>query len=256
MRRWGCLLWICLAFHQVYVSHIQHVIENSSFCTTHKSSVSTGLIKSKSKWHCGWRSVSESVSLGVEPHLGPMSRYLFLSDSYVLVSVGRPLWREDVFVFFMCRWPLPAQLFSGPSPLRLATEFYCLRFEISLFVASYDSQGHDGGIRPRHNTGSTRVESESESYITTDGQSASLSWNKAPIWGLRPDFYHCRTVAGLLMCGALSLMRGRVCRLQLLLALASAVIFGSASFGTRDRILLSQNWDFPFRRLLRLAGSR
>jgi hypothetical protein len=31
--------------------------------------------------------------------------------------------------------------------------FYCLRFETSLFVASYDSQGHGGGIRPRHRTG-------------------------------------------------------------------------------------------------------
>jgi hypothetical protein len=30
-------------------------------------------------------------------------------------------------------------------------------------------------------------ESESESYVTTDCQPASLSWNKAPIWGLRPD---------------------------------------------------------------------
>jgi hypothetical protein len=28
-----------------------------------------------------------------------------------------------------------------------------------------------------------------ESYVTTDGQSASLSWNNAPIWGLRPDFF-------------------------------------------------------------------
>jgi hypothetical protein len=28
-----------------------------------------------------------------------------------------------------------------------------------------------------------------ESDVTTDGQSASLSWYKAPIWGLRPDFY-------------------------------------------------------------------
>jgi hypothetical protein len=37
-----------------------------------------------------------------------------------------------------------------------------------------------------------------------DSQSASLSWNKAPIWGLRPDFYYCQTVAGLLMWGALS----------------------------------------------------
>jgi hypothetical protein len=47
-------------------------------------------------------------------------------------------------------------------------------------------------------------ESESESYVTTDGQSASLSWCQAPIWGLRPDFYDCQTVAGLLMWGALS----------------------------------------------------
>jgi hypothetical protein len=30
---------------------------------------------------------------------------------------------------------------------------------------------------------------ESESYVTTDGQSASLSWYKAPIRGLRPDFF-------------------------------------------------------------------
>jgi hypothetical protein len=43
-----------------------------------------------------------------------------------------------------------------------------------------------------------------ESDVTTDGQSASLSWNKAPIWGLRPDSYYCQTVAGLLMWGALS----------------------------------------------------
>jgi hypothetical protein len=35
------------------------------------------------------------------------------------------------------------------------------------------------------------VKSESEPYITTDGQSASLSWNKASIWGLRSDSYYC-----------------------------------------------------------------
>jgi hypothetical protein len=37
---------------------------------------------------------------------------------------------------------------------------------------------------------------ESESYVTTDGQSASVSWYKAPIRGLRPDFY-CRTEYGI-----------------------------------------------------------
>jgi hypothetical protein len=51
---------------------------------------------------------------------------------------------------------------------------------------------------------SAMSESESESYVTTDGQSVSLSWNKAPIWGLRPDFYYCQTVSGFLMWGAVS----------------------------------------------------
>jgi hypothetical protein len=35
-------------------------------------------------------------------------------------------------------------------------------------------------------------------------QSASPSWNKAPIWGSRPDLYYCETVTGLLMRGTLS----------------------------------------------------
>jgi hypothetical protein len=57
-------------------------------------------------------------------------------------------------------------------------------------------------------------------------------------------------------CGGLSLTRGRVCRLQLLLALSSVVIFGSEARGTVDHILLSQIEDLPFHRLLRLAWIR
>jgi hypothetical protein len=57
-------------------------------------------------------------------------------------------------------------------------------------------------------------------------------------------------------CGALSLTRGRVFRLQLLLALASTVILGPESRGTLDHILLSQIRDLSFRVLLRLAGLR
>jgi hypothetical protein len=56
--------------------------------------------------------------------------------------------------------------------------------------------------------------------------------------------------------GAPSLTRGRVCLLYVLLALASAVFLGSESCGTWDHLLLSLIWDFRFRRLLRLAGSR
>jgi hypothetical protein len=65
------------------------------------------------------------------------------------------------------------------------------------------------------------------------------------VWQLRVCWY-----------GVFSLTKGRVCRLQLLLALASAVILGSESLETRDHILLSQIGDFPFRHLLRLAGLR
>jgi hypothetical protein len=46
-------------------------------------------------------------------------------------------------------------------------------------------------------------------------------------------------------CGVPSLTRGRVCRLQLLLVLASAVILRSEPRGTHDHTLLSQTRDSP-----------
>jgi hypothetical protein len=49
-----------------------------------------------------------------------------------------------------------------------------------------------------------RNSSQSQSYVTTDSQLASLSWCQSPIWAPRPDFYYCQTVAGLLMWGAIS----------------------------------------------------
>jgi hypothetical protein len=78
-------------------------------------------------------------------------------------------------------------------------------------------------------------------------QSVSLGVEPQSItlWQLRPCF-----------CGAPSLTSGRVCLLYMLLVLASVVFLGSESLGARDHILLSRIWDFPFRRLLRLAGSR
>jgi hypothetical protein len=100
--------------------------------------------------------------------------------------------------------------------------------------------------------------SQLQSAVTDDERrisALSLSRYKAPIWGLRPDCYYSQTVAGLLMWG-LSLTRGRFCRLQLLLGLASTVILGYESHRTRYHILLSQIRDFPFRCLLRVAGLR
>jgi hypothetical protein len=71
-------------------------------------------------------------------------------------------------------------------------------------------------------------------------QSAMLS---RPIWGPRPDF--CYRQLRVWWCGAPSLTRGSVCRLQLLLVLASVVILGSESHGTHDHVSLSQIWDSP-----------
>jgi hypothetical protein len=82
------------------------------------------------------------------------------------------------------------------------------------------------------------------SYITTDSQSAGLSWYQAPIWGLWPDFYYWQTIAGLLIWGALS---DEVTNLLFTIAavFASAVILRSESCGAHDHILLSQIWDSP-----------
>jgi hypothetical protein len=92
-----------------------------------------------------------------------------------------------------------------------------------------------------------------QSHIATDGRSISKSWCRAPcgahdqicitLWQLRSCF-----------CGAPCLTIERVCLLYMLPVLASVVFLGYESLGTRDHILLSQIWDFPFRRLLRLAG--
>jgi hypothetical protein len=62
--------------------------------------------------------------------------------------------------------------------------------------------------------------SESQSHVTTDGQSASLSWCQAPSGSQDQIFFYCQTVAGLL---TPSLTWERICRLQSLLTLASAV---------------------------------
>jgi hypothetical protein len=97
--------------------------------------------------------------------------------------------------------------------------------------------------------------SHSESHIATDGRSVSKSWCRAPS-GAHDEIFIIVWQVRSCYCEAPSRQRGRVCLLYMLLALASAVFLWSESLGTCDRILLSHIWDFPFHRLVRLAGSR
>jgi hypothetical protein len=80
---------------------------------------------------------------------------------------------------------------------------------------------------------------KSESYVTTDGQSASLFGIKHPSGAYDQIFITVRQLR-VSWCGVVSLTRRRVLRLRLLLVLASAVILGPESRGARDHILLPQ----------------
>jgi hypothetical protein len=79
---------------------------------------------------------------------------------------------------------LASAVFLGSESLGTQTIFYGLRFETSLFVASYDSQGHGGGIRPRFPTSSWR-------------QALTVIWPR--VWPHRIHF-HCLALDVLYCC--------------------------------------------------------
>jgi hypothetical protein len=85
-------------------------------------------VAQKSKLYYDQRSVGQYLLVS-STHLGPNTRFLLSSDCCGFDDVGHLLWREDGSVIYNCCWPLPTQSFSGSSPERLMTIFYCLRFE-------------------------------------------------------------------------------------------------------------------------------
>jgi hypothetical protein len=141
----------------VYFSHIWHVTENL-FCTTRKSSVSTGFTEQNMPNWCilcynGSLVICTVVNLNTAifiPHLVLYREYvhfydfynLWLSpaqsqshmrltvsrsvpfDSYGLIFVGRPLWREVGSVFCICCWLLPGRSFSGSVTKQAQCQFH------------------------------------------------------------------------------------------------------------------------------------
>jgi hypothetical protein len=159
--------------------------------------------------HCDWRSVSQLVLVSSTIWGSWPDIYNCLTIT-VLFFMRRPFWGEDGSVICTCCWSLPVQSFSGPSPLRLAAIFYCLRFKTSFFVASYDSQGHGGGIRPLLNLFKVKVK---VTLRLTVSQSVSLGVE--PHLGLMTRYWVLFDSYGLVFfCGVPSLTRGRVCLLS------------------------------------------
>jgi hypothetical protein len=142
---------------------------------------------------------------------------------------------------------------------------------VLIFLPAGDWLSHNCRLSTRPH--STRLKSsQSQNYVMTEGQSASLSWCQAPIWALRPDFYYRETVAIFLMWDALSDERmglpftivagprqhnhsraqdgGKDSRLPPLGAPGSRIYIPQEQFGP----VIPPGTGFRFRRLLRLAG--
>jgi hypothetical protein len=90
------------------------------------------------------------------------------------------------------------------------------------------------------------VQSQSQDYFTTGGlPPVCSSWRQAFCDSRHSNFIFQLNACGYSSCVTSSLTRGRVCHLQLLLMLASAVILRSEFRGTEDNILFSQIRDSP-----------
>jgi hypothetical protein len=123
-RRCNFSIWLSAANSQAGQA-LGHVTPNECFVEG-QFNVSQTHIATDSQ------TVSQSVSLGVEPPLGLMLRYLLLFDSYGLIFCGAPsLTRRRV-----CLLNVLLALASA-----VPTIFYCLKFETSFFVASYGLAG-------------------------------------------------------------------------------------------------------------------
>jgi hypothetical protein len=109
--------------------------------------------------------------------LEPMTAYVLLSDSCSFVDMGCPLWREDGSVVYNCCWTSPAHsgvwsrsthdhvlllqiwdsYLDSQAPVFISPKNRVMQLTPQalgpLFVASYNSQGYIGGIRPASTPG-------------------------------------------------------------------------------------------------------
>jgi hypothetical protein len=206
--------------------------KNSSFCSIYKSCVSTDLAKqimpilcilcylttseSESELLYDWRFTASQFVLATCPLRLRTSNFIFQLNTcgyspYVISSLTRGC---------VCRLQLLLVLASA---VILRSESRGTHDHI-LLSPIRDSPNLEGQVpvflSPRNRVARLYLQSLRSLFVASHvkvkvmsrptAQSASLPWNKALIWGLRPDLYYRQTVAGLLIRGALSDENGSV----------------------------------------------
>jgi hypothetical protein len=144
------------------------------------------------------RSVGLSV-LEYSTRLGLTTRFLLVRHLYFCWCGALSLMRGRVCRLELLLVPSSAVIFRSESR-ELVTIFYSLRFETSLIVASCDSQGYSGGIRPH-------LQVKVKVKVTL-----RLTFSESVGLGVEPHMFitlwHLRSC----FCGAPSLTGGRVSR--------------------------------------------
>jgi hypothetical protein len=80
---------------------------------------------------------------------------VFIFSLYTPPVITRNYSAIAIFTLFNSRLHTHTLVISWQRNYNTGTRNHILRFETSLFVASYDSQGGGGGVRPRLHTGVT-----------------------------------------------------------------------------------------------------
>jgi hypothetical protein len=148
------------------------------------------------------RSVGQSVLVS-RSHLGPNTRFSFTVRQLRVCWCGAPSLTRGWDCRLQMLLDFASAVILGSESWGLMTTFYCLRFENPKIGGS--SKTGWPSYTPRHwvptlSPPTTRRapsphglrlwlqrQSQSQSHVKTDDQSACLSWCQAPIWCPKPD---------------------------------------------------------------------